>query len=60
MPEVIEADEVTVRELLLIKNFTFRLLVIKINGVLVKRNDYDHTVIRDGDDVIVMHLVSGG
>ncbi|MDD5507956.1 MAG: sulfur carrier protein ThiS [Bacteroidales bacterium] len=58
--EEISANRLTISELLKYKNFTFRLLVIKINGKLVKREDYDAAVVRDGDHVVVMHLVSGG
>lgn len=50
----------TVRELLDEKNFTFKMLVIKINGQLVKKEDYDKAVIKDDDDVSVIHLISGG
>jgi thiamine biosynthesis protein ThiS len=59
-PEEINADTLTINELLQYKNFTFRLLVIKINGKLVRREDYDTATVRDGDNVVVMHLVSGG
>jgi len=58
--EEINADTLTIHELLQYKNFTFRLLVIKINGKLVRREDYDTATVRDGDNVVVMHLVSGG
>lgn len=58
--ETIDRRELTVRELLQIKNFTFKMLVIKINGVLIKKNVYDTSKIHDGDDVIVLHMVSGG
>ena len=54
------AGELTVRELLRHKNFTFKMLVIKINGVLIRKDEYDKAVIRDGDDVLVLHLISGG
>ena len=59
-PEEIPADKLTVNELLKYKNFTFRLLVIKINSTLVKKDQYDTATIVDGDNVVVMHLVSGG
>jgi thiamine biosynthesis protein ThiS len=58
--EKINTDSLTINELLKYKNFTFRLLVIKINGKLVKKEEYDTAVVRDGDNVVVMHLVSGG
>ena len=59
-PEEIAADTITVSELLKHKNFTFKMLVIKINGILIKKSEYDGTVIREGDDVNVLHLISGG
>jgi len=59
-PENIDATELTMNQLLKYKNFTFRMLVIKINGKLVKKDAYDSTVVRDGDIVSVLHLVSGG
>lgn len=58
--EVIDKDSLTVAELLHIKNFTFRMLIIKINGKVVKQQDYPTAEIREGDDVMVLHLISGG
>jgi len=58
--EVIDKDTLTVSELLQIKKFTFKLLIIKINGQVVKQQDYPTAEIREGDDVMVLHLISGG
>jgi len=58
--ETFVGELITVQELLSIKNFTFKLLVVKINGQLIKRDDYQHTFIKTGDHVTVLHLVSGG
>jgi thiamine biosynthesis protein ThiS len=58
--EVIKADNITIADLIRIKNFTFRLLVTKINGQLVKKEDRDKAFIKEGDDVTVLHLISGG
>ena len=58
--EEIDARELTVQELIDRKNFTFKLLVTKINGNLVRKEDRDQAVIRDGDKVDVIHLISGG
>jgi sulfur carrier protein len=58
--EEISAEKITVAELLNYKNFTFKMLVIKINGTLVKKTEYDTALINEGDDVHVLHLISGG
>jgi len=59
-PESFVKDQITVSELLKLKKFTFKMLVIKVNGTLVKKDSYDNFNINDGDNVTVLHLVSGG
>jgi sulfur carrier protein len=58
--EIIQEDNITIADLIRIKNFTFRLLVTKINGQLVKKDERDKVFIKEGDDVTVLHLISGG
>jgi thiamine biosynthesis protein ThiS len=53
-------DSLTVNDLLKIKSFTFKMLVIKINGKLIKKTEYDSALIYDKDNVNVIHLISGG
>jgi len=50
----------TVADILRIKNFIFRMLVVQVNGQIVKRAHYATTVVPDGADVQVIHLISGG
>jgi sulfur carrier protein len=52
--------DISVRDLLVVQKFTFKMLIIKINGTLVKKEEYETTIIRDGDKVDVIHLISGG
>lgn len=59
-PETFEAEKLTISELLKIKNFTFKMLIIKINGALVKKEAYNTATVSEGDDVNVLHLISGG
>lgn len=58
--EEFDKDSMTIRELLDEKNFTFKMLVIKINNKLVRKDNYDTALVSDGDDVTVLHLISGG
>lgn len=53
-------SEISVKNLLAEKKFTFKMLIIKINGVIVKKDDYETTIINNGDKVDVIHLISGG
>lgn len=58
--EEFSKESITVSEMLDIKKFTFKLRIIKINGELIPRQEYDSTIIRDGDDVQMLYLMSGG
>jgi thiamine biosynthesis protein ThiS len=50
----------TVRRVLEVMNYTFKMLVVKVNGRLVKRKDYDKVIVPKNADVKVLHLVAGG
>lgn len=59
--EVSMANEtLSVRELLNQMNFTFPLIVVKVNGHLVKKEEYERIFVGDGDNVEAIHLISGG
>lgn len=58
--EEFHQEQLTINELLAEKNFTFKMLVVKVNGELVKRRDFDSVTIKDGDDIMVLHLITGG
>ena len=58
--EIAGKQQITVDELLAYKKFSFKFLVVKINGELVRKEQYGSTQIRDGDQVVVLHLISGG
>jgi len=58
--EVFDGDQLTINELLQAKKFTFKMLVIKVNGQMIKRAEYNSAYVHDGDDVMVLHLISGG
>jgi thiamine biosynthesis protein ThiS len=53
-------ETLTINELLNLKKYSFRMLVVRINGALVKKEEYKTAAVRDGDDVMILHLVSGG
>jgi len=58
--EEFNRDAMSVNEMLLLKKFSFKMRVIKINGILVSRENYDSTFIHDGDNVQMLYLMSGG
>ncbi|MDY6801342.1 MAG: sulfur carrier protein ThiS [Bacteroidota bacterium] len=58
--ETFDKKELTISELLELSNFSYKLLIVKVNGKLVRKEAYDNTIVKDGDDVTVLHLVTGG
>lgn len=53
-------EGMTVRDVLTSMNYTFRMLVIRIDGQLVNKADWETTEVPAGADVSVFHLISGG
>ncbi len=53
-------SSLTISEVIKLKNFTFKFLAVRLNGKPVKPNDFDTTIVNSGDNLIVMHLISGG
>ncbi len=52
--------DLSIRKLLQIMNYTFPLIVIKVNGKLVTKAEYDSFLVPEGAEVFVIHLMSGG
>ena len=50
----------SVRALLDEKLFTFRHIIVRVNGEYVPEEDYETQRIQDEDDVFVLHLMAGG
>jgi sulfur carrier protein len=61
-PEVIEKNQeiLTVSELMKIKSFSYKMLIVKVNDALILKENYSTTAIKDGDNVMIIHLMTGG
>ncbi|HVN58611.1 MAG TPA: sulfur carrier protein ThiS [Bacteroidales bacterium] len=58
--EQFDTGTLTVTRMLEIKKFTYRMRIVKINGNLIPRERYDDALIKDGDNVQMIYLMSGG
>ncbi len=54
------SEGITVDGLLKMKKFTYPKIIVKINNNLVPKHEYATTLINDGDDIQVIHLLAGG
>lgn len=53
-------EGLTVVKLLEKKRYTFPKIIVRINGQLIKKEDWPNTIINDGDDVKAIHVFAGG
>ena len=53
-------EGMTVSSMLKEKNYVFAKIVVKINGKYVPPQQYEDTIIRDGDEVQAIHMLAGG
>ena len=56
--EFVEGE--TISQLIKRMNFVFPLIVVKIDGQLVKKPAFETTKFQDGANIQIIHLISGG
>lgn len=50
----------TINVILKKMNYTFKMLVVKVNGKLIKKTEYSTIIIPVAADIKIIHLISGG
>lgn len=50
----------TVQDVLDALKFSFRMIVVKVNGQVVLRKDFATTPVPDGAEMQAIHMISGG
>lgn len=58
--EEFNGESLTISQIMEIKSFHFKMLVVRLNDTLIKKEEYSTTTVKDGDDLKIIHLVSGG
>lgn len=59
-PEAFENNTMTVAEIMEFKKFTFSKIIVRVNDVFIEKEDYPNTHVKDGDIVMILHLLAGG
>jgi len=59
-PTSIDAETISISELIKLQKFSFKMLIIKLNGTLIKKENQSETLVKEGDNLEVIHLMSGG
>ena len=58
--EEFAGESISVNDMLVQKKFSYKMRIIKINGILISKDKYNTTLIHGGDDVQMLYLMSGG
>ncbi len=53
-------NNLTITRLLVRNRFIYVGIVVKIDGKVIEEEDYDKTVVRDEDDIKIIHICHGG
>jgi thiamine-phosphate pyrophosphorylase len=54
------AEGATITDFLAAKTLQAKLVVVELNGTILRRADFDSTILRAGDQIEVVHFVGGG
>jgi len=58
--EEFDKESITVSEMLIMKKFSYKMRIVKINGTFIPKEIYDKIYINNGDNVQMLYLMSGG
>jgi len=58
--EIAWEDNMNINRILQVMKYTFKMIIVKVNGELVKKDAYDDYIVPENADVKVIHLISGG
>ena len=50
----------TITDLINLPEWAGRLMIIELNGEIVSKEDYENTILREGDRIELVHFVGGG
>jgi thiamine biosynthesis protein ThiS len=53
-------EGMTIKTLMAEKGFVFHRIIVKLNGRVVEEADYAATALKDGDEVLAIHVFAGG
>ncbi|KUK72597.1 MAG: Uncharacterized protein XD91_1205 [Clostridiales bacterium 38_11] len=53
-------DDMTIGDVIEVMRFTYPRLVVKVNGRLIQKSEYNATILNENDDVKIHHLLAGG
>lgn len=58
--EIFELNKLNINELMAIKKYSYPKIIVKVNGRIIEKEDFASTFVKDGDKVVILHMLAGG
>ena len=58
--ESFDKDQMSIAEIMVQKKFSYQKIIVKLNDVFIEKDDYPNTIVKDGDNLMILHLLAGG
>jgi sulfur carrier protein len=58
--EVFDKNNMSISEIMEIKNFSYQKIIVKLNNIIIEKEDFKNTIVKEGDNLQILHLLAGG
>ncbi|HXK82584.1 MAG TPA: sulfur carrier protein ThiS [Bacteroidales bacterium] len=58
--EVFDKNNMSISEIMEIKNFSYQKIIVKLNNIIIEKEDFKNTIVKEGDNLVILHLLAGG
>ena len=58
--EYFEPELLNISELMAIKKFTYPKIIVKVNHRIIEKDDFQYTYLKEGDHIVILHMLAGG
>ena len=58
--EKFDKNQMSIAEILEVKKFTYQKIIVKLNNVIVDKEQFSETIVNNGDRLVILHLLAGG
>lgn len=58
--EFFEPEILNISELMAIKKYSYPKIIVKVNHRIIEKEDFPSTYIKDGDHIVILHMLAGG
>ena len=53
-------EDLTISQLMFVKRFSNKMMMVKLNGNMIKKSDWSATQLKEGDDLHIIKIINGG